>query len=136
MSSSPVSTRSNLLSSTSKTNPDPLKADFRNFLWLIRQHPNGPEPTPVQYGIASDLQHGPRRLVIEAFRGVGKSWITSAFVCWLLYCNPQLKIMVVSASKARSDQFSVFTLRLIREVDILRFLEPREGSAKARLPLT
>ncbi|WP_322996972.1 phage terminase large subunit [Castellaniella sp.] len=131
MSSSPVSTRSHLLSSTSKTNPDPLKADFRNFLWLIWQHLNLPEPTPVQYDIASYLQHGPRRLVIEAFRGVGKSWITSAFVCWLLYCNPQLKIMVVSASKARSDQFSVFTLRLIREVDILRFLEPRAGQRES-----
>lgn len=126
-----MNTRTHLLSSTSKTPADPLKADFRNFLWLIWQHLNLPEPTPVQYDIAQFLQHGPRRLVIEAFRGVGKSWITSAFVCWLLYCNPQLKILVVSASKARADQFSVFTLRLIREVEVLRFLEPKEGQRES-----
>ncbi len=126
-----MNTRTHLLSSTSKTDVDPLKADFRNFLWLIWQHLNLPEPTPVQYDIASFLQRGPRRMVIEAFRGVGKSWITSAFVCWLLYCNPQLKILVVSASKARADQFSVFTLRLIREVEVLRFLVPKDGQRES-----
>jgi hypothetical protein len=81
--------------STSLTPADPLKADFRNFLWAVWRHLGLPEPTPVQYDIAHFLQHGPRRLVIEAFRGVGKSWITVAFVCWLLYCDPQLKIVVV-----------------------------------------
>jgi len=105
---------------------DPLKDDFRNFLYLIWKSgiiPNDPDPTPVQYDIAHYLQHGPRRLVIEAFRGVGKSWITSAFVCWLLYCNPRLNIMVVSASKDRADAFSTFTKRLIHEVPILQHLK-------------
>lgn len=127
------SLKSHLRSSTSKTNPDPLKADFRNFLWLVWQHLNLPEPTPVQYDIAHWLQHGPRRLVIEAFRGVGKSWVTSGFVCWLLYCDPQLKILVVSASKQRADDFSTFTLRLIREMDVLRFLEPRADQRESKV---
>lgn len=127
------SLKSRLRSTTSNTPADPLKADFRNFLWLVWQHLNLPEPTPVQYDIAHWLQHGPRRLVIEAFRGVGKSWITSAFVCWLLYCNPQLKILVVSASKQRADDFSTFTLRLIREMDVLRFLEPRDDQRESKV---
>ncbi|MFG1395858.1 phage terminase large subunit [Roseixanthobacter pseudopolyaromaticivorans] len=134
MTKPPGSTRSHLLSTTSKTPADPLKADFRNFLWLIWKSgiiPLNPDPTPIQYDIAYWLQHGPRRLVIEAFRGVGKSWITSAFVCWLLYCNPQLKILVVSASKQRADAFSVFTLRLIREVEVLKFLEPHDGQRES-----
>lgn len=113
-----------LRGSTSHTDPDPLKADFRNFLWVVWRHLNLPDPTVLQYDIANWLQHGPRRLVIEAFRGVGKSWITSAFVCWLLYCDPQIKILVVSASKQRSDDFSTFTLQLIYDLPLLQHLRP------------
>ena len=111
---------------------DPL-LDFRNFLWLVWHFLLLPDPTPVQYEIASFLQHGPKRMVIEAFRGVGKSWITSAYVCWLLYCNPQLKIMVVSASKTRSDDFSTFTLRLIHEIPQLRHLIPRTDQRQSKI---
>jgi hypothetical protein len=51
--------------------------DFRVFLTMVWRHLNLPDPTPVQLDIAHWLQHGPRRKIIEAFRGVGKSWITS-----------------------------------------------------------
>lgn len=61
-----------------------------------------------------------------AFRGVGKSWITSTYVCWLLLNDPQLKILVVSASKERADAFSTFTKRLINEVPVLQHLKPRD----------
>jgi hypothetical protein len=115
------------LSSTYLTSVDPLKKDFRNFLWLVWQHLNLPSPTAVQYDMAIYLQHGPKRCVIEAFRGVGKSYVTSAFVAWLLYCNPQLNILVVSASKDRADQFSSFTKRLIAEMPELAFLKARPG---------
>ena len=84
---------------------DPL-SDFRKFLFVIWKHLNLPDPTVVQYDIARKLQHGEKRMIIQAFRGVGKSWITSAYVVWLLYMNPQLNILVVSASKSRSDDFT------------------------------
>jgi hypothetical protein len=106
---------------------DPLKADFRNFLYVVWKHLNLPDPTPIQYDIAHYLQSGPKRRVVEAFRGVGKSWITSAFVCWRLYCNPNRKILVISASKQRADDFSTFTLRLVFEMPLLAHLKPRDG---------
>ena len=102
----------------------PAQDDFRKFMFMVWKHLNLPEPPPVQYDIARYLQTGPRRAVIEAFRGVGKSWITSAFVCWLLWNDPQLKIEVVSASKERADQFSSFVKRLINELPVLQHLKP------------
>ena len=39
-----------------------------------------PSPTRAQYSIADYLQHGPKRLQIQAFRGVGKSSIVGRFV--------------------------------------------------------
>lgn len=105
----------------------PVLKDFRKFTYIVWKHLNLPDPTPVQYDIASYLQNGPRRSVIEAFRGVGKSWLTSSFVCWLLLNNPQLKILVVSASKERADAFSTFVKRLINEIPILQHLKPQDG---------
>jgi Holliday junction resolvasome RuvABC endonuclease subunit len=112
---------------------DPLKQDFRKFLYVVWKHIGLPDPTPIQYDIAYFLQHGPSKIAIEAFRGVGKSFITSAYVLWRLYCNPQLKFLVVSASKARADAFSTFTMRLIMEMDILASLRPREEQRQSRI---
>ena len=115
--------------------------DFRNFLYLTWDFlweggaitAPKPDPTPVQYDIASYLQGGPRRKVIEAFRGVGKSWITSAYVCWRLLLNPHLNFLVVSASKDRADQFSTFTKRLIYEFPLLTHLKPKYGQRDSNI---
>ena len=111
---------------------DPL-TDFRKFLFVVWDHLNLPKPTDVQYDIAKYVQHGPKRSIIEAFRGVGKSWITSAYVVWLLYMNPQLNILVVSASKTRSDDFTTFTLRLLKEIPVLAHLIPSEDQRQSRI---
>lgn len=105
----------------------PAQEDFRKFVYMVWKQLALPDPTPVQYDIAHYLQHAPRRCVIEAFRGVGKSWLTSAFVCWVLLNDPQKKILVVSASKERADAFSTFVKRLINEIPILQHLKPKEG---------
>ena len=108
--------------------------DFKNFLYLAWKHLNLPNPTPIQYDIADYLQdEDNRRAVIEAFRGVGKSWITSAYVCHQLLLNPQENILVVSASKTRADDFSTFTLRLIHEMPILAHLRPRDGQRMSKI---
>ena len=106
---------------------DPVREDFRNFLYLMWKFLRLPDPTPVPYDIAHYLQHGPRRRMVQAFRGVGKSWITAAFVLWRLYKNPNERIMVVSASKERADAFSTFLKRLIAEWELLTDLRPEPG---------
>jgi len=111
----------------------PKLRDFRNFLYLVWKHLNLPDPTPLQYDIAEYLQHGPKRSVIMAFRGVGKSWITSAFVVHQLLLNPSKNILVVSASKNRSDDFSTFTLRIIQEIPILQGLKPSENQRFSKI---
>ena len=103
--------------------PEEIK-DFRNFLFLVWKQLNLPQPTPIQYEIADYMQHGPKRAVIQGFRGVGKSWICSAFVVHQLLLDPSKNILVVSASKTRADDFSTFTLRLIHEASFLQHLAP------------
>jgi len=112
--------------------PEQLK-DFRNFTYLVWQHLGLPEPTPIQYDIAHFLQHSPKRCIIEAFRGVGKSYITAAYVVHQLLLNPQLKFMVVSASKARADDFSTFTQRIIVELPICQHLVAKDGQRWSKI---
>jgi len=112
--------------------PEQLK-DFRNFTYLVWSHLGLPEPTPIQYDIAHYLQTSPKRSIIEAFRGVGKSYITAAYVVHQLLLNPELKFMVVSASKARADDFSTFTQRIIVELPICQHLVARDGQRWSKI---
>jgi hypothetical protein len=115
-----------------KAFPEALK-DFRNFTYLVWQHLGLPEPTPIQYDIAEYLQNSPKRCIIEAFRGVGKSYITAAYVVHQLLLNPQLKFMVVSASKARADDFSTFTQRIIMELPICQHLVAKDSQRWSKI---
>lgn len=107
-----------------------IRKDFRAFLTLLWQELGLPRPSRAQLGIAAYLQHGPKRLQIQAFRGVGKSWITSAFVLWTLYRDPDVKILVVSASKERADNFSIFCQKLISDISFLNHLAPRSDDQR------
>jgi hypothetical protein len=106
-------------------------SDFRNFIYSVWKHLGLPEPTPIQYDIAHWLQHGPKRSGTEAFRGVGKSYETSAYAVWRLYWDCNLKIMVVSASKERADAFSQFCLRLIGDMPELRHMMPKSDQRRS-----
>ena len=107
-----------------------LKDDFKLFLQALWSELDLPNPTRAQYAIADYLQHGPKRLQIQAFRGVGKSWITGAFVLWTLFNNPEKKIMIISASKERADNMSIFLQKLIIETPWLVHLRPKSDDSR------
>ncbi len=62
--------------------------------------------------------------MLQCFRGLGKSWVTAAFVLWNLFGDRDKKIMVVSASKQRADDFSIFCQRCILEFNWLAHMRP------------
>ena len=107
-----------------------LQEDFKLFLQALWDQLDLPQPTRAQYAIADYLQHGPKRLQIQAFRGVGKSWITGAFVLWTLFKNPEKKIMIISASKERADNMSIFLQKLIIETPWLKHLQPKSEDSR------
>ena len=107
-----------------------LRSDFKLFLQALWSQLDLPSPTRAQYAIADYLQHGPKRLQIQAFRGVGKSWITGAFVLWTLFNDREKKIMIISASKERADNMSIFLQKLIIETPWLSHMKPSDDSAR------
>lgn len=106
---------------------DPAWADFRNFLYVVWHHLLGVSPTKAQYALAYQIQHGPQTLLLEAFRGVGKSWILATYAVWCLLWDRGLNILVLSADHSRAQDFTQFCLRVIFEVPGLETLAPKEG---------
>jgi len=107
-----------------------MKEDFKIFLSCVWQQLGLPPPTRAQLAIADYLQHGPKRIQIQAFRGVGKSWITGAFILWILFNDPEAKIVIISASKERADNMSIFLQKLIIETPWLSWLRPTDDTAR------
>lgn len=103
---------------------DAMSSDFRNYCHYIWKHLQLPPLTPVQNDIAHYLQHGPKRLQVSAFRGVGKSYLTAAFVTWILWKDIDKKVMVVSAGRDRADTFAIFVRNIIKSTPLLKHLEP------------
>jgi len=68
-----------------------LTDSFPLFLSLVWKSLDLPSPTRAQLAIAQYLQNGPKRLQIQAFRGLGKSWIAAAFVLWTLMVSTVIR---------------------------------------------
>lgn len=109
-----------------------MKEDFVFFLFVLWKALSLPVPTRCQIDMSRKLAAGDnRRFILQAFRGIGKSFITCAFVVWKLWNNPDLKFMIVSASKERADANSIFIKRIIDLMPQLQELKPKQGQRDA-----
>lgn len=69
-----------------------------------------------------------RAEIIMAFRGIGKSFITAAFVLWRLLRDPRdEKILVVSASSSKAKEFVAQVKAVLMTSDLFEHLRPEEG---------
>lgn len=111
------------------------KKDFRAFLWILFTrylYDVLKPPTDIQYDIAHFLSQNPAtHKVIQAFRGIGKSYITAAYCVWRLWLDPTISVLVISASKDKSDQIATFMFRLFKEVPFLRHLDPERDRGRS-----
>jgi len=114
----------------SRSPEEQLRESFPVFLSLVWRSLDLPRPTRAQLAIAGYLQNGPKRLQISAFRGLGKSWIAAAFVLWTLWNDIDKKILVVSASKQRADDFTIFTQKCIQEFEWLSHMRPQSDDQR------
>lgn len=106
---------------------DPIKADFRNFVWLAWQALGLPEPAPIQYDVAGYIAEGPERRMVQAMRGFGKSYLTATYAAWMLYCKPDATMLCISATSNRAREFIRLTRQLINGLEICQHMLPKEG---------
>ena len=112
--------------------PEPLQS-FPNFCcYLLRELGLADTPTRQQVAVADWMDKGPNRQITVAFRGLGKSLLASFYALYRLRMDPQEKLLVVSATAMKADDFTGFMLKVIGDVDILHCLAPRADGRYSR----
>lgn len=78
-----------------------MLTDFRNFLYkkFIEDHNIGVNPSLRQFEMAEFLQYGPNKMAMLGYRAIGKSKITNDHAEWLLYRDPNERIIIIAANK-------------------------------------
>ena len=120
-----------------------LYESFPVFLRRVWSHLGLPAPTRAQLEVAHRLQYGydsaeaellsedelsaiynrHREDIIRAFRGLGKSYITSAYVIWRIARNPRdEKALIVSATTSKAKEFVAQTKGIISSMKELIWL--------------
>lgn len=105
--------------------------DFRNYVILAFDFLGFTTPTKNQLDMAHYIQSGPKRILAEGFRGVGKSLLLELYVTWcfrVIYScegvSPEYAVQNLSANGGRAYNFSSFVLGLIRNWSVLQDLAP------------
>lgn len=110
---------------------DPLH-DFRNFMYVCftEVFKLGP-PDPIQYALAYRMaegvgEGGPRvtRKQIQALRGCGKSVIVCCFIAWLWYCNPTIRVVVLSSVAKKANELASLVKQILDGMEVLQHLRP------------
>lgn len=106
---------------------------FIGFLTLAWEQAGTPPPTALKQDMARFLVEGGPKIIIQGYRGVSKSFIASVWVVWMLLLNPELQIMVVSASATRAEKFTTFVLQVIQRAEgLCDHLRPQNNGRRGR----
>ena len=101
-----------------------LVNDFPTYLNYVYHHIGLPDMTPLQKRIATILGEDNDRLILEAARGTGKSYIGAIYSTWRLIRNVDEKILIVSASGPKAIEIATFVRSLFENVPLLSHLKP------------
>lgn len=130
------------------TQADPLLASsFRNFMWRTWKSLGFPPPTDLHYDMADYLQYGAggrgdqpfntlatdQRLILMAFRGAAKSYVTVTFSLWTLYRNPDLQVLVTSATGGYAKDNAAFAFKMLNTFDWLAWMKPHSSERQSAL---
>jgi len=108
-------------------------ADFRKFVIYVWWYLMLPKPTRMQLEIASYLQEGHKRMQLQALRGIGKTFLTGAFVVWRLLRNPNERVLIVSQTGGHAENIAIFIKRIIKMLPITKHLIPRKDQRDSTL---
>lgn len=95
-------------------------------LWNASQN----QKTPIiHFRIANWLQtcweRGDQRLILQAFRACGKSTLTGIFSAWVLYRDPDLRILVLAAESRLANKMVRQIRKLIEKHPLTKNLKPK-----------
>ncbi len=112
----------------------PPAASFPEFLWIWNRRLSQKTPAVhlrMSRWLMQRIEDGHTRLLLMAFRGGGKSTVVGLYCAWLLYRNPQLRILVLSAQAQLAMRMVSAVRRIIERHPLCADLIPERGEAWA-----
>jgi len=105
-----------------------MQIDFKNFLALWNQIQRQKTPN-IHFQMAEFLEQNWRsekdvRLLLMAFRSAGKSTLIGAFAAWLIYTNPNVRILVLAADTTLAGKMVRNVKRIIERHPLTTHLKP------------
>lgn len=103
------------------------RAGFPQFVWIWNKIQGLPTPDlHVEIGrwLATAWDSGERDLVLLAFRNSGKSTLVGLFCSWLLYRNPDLRVLVLAGDFALARKMVRNVRRIIERHPLTARLKP------------
>ena len=104
--------------------------DFRLFLALWNRY-QGQDTPAIHFRMADWLQKGweggQTRLLLQAFRSSGKSTIAGLFAAWLLYRQPDSRILVLAADLMLARRMVRNVKRIIERHPLTAHLKPERA---------
>ncbi|MGH1375609.1 MAG: phage terminase large subunit [Alphaproteobacteria bacterium] len=105
-------------------------SDFKLFLILWNQQQNLTTPElhlRIAVWLEQAWKNGDKRLLLMAFRSAGKSTIIGIFAAWLLYRNPNLRILVLAADSTLAKKMVRNVKRIIERHPLTKHLRPKKA---------
>lgn len=103
------------------------KISFPVFLWIWNYCEGFSTPTlhlRIAYWLNQNWQKKNQKLLLLSFRHSGKSSIIGIFCAWLLFCNRDLRILVIAANYLLANKMVKTTKRIIEKHPMTRSLLP------------
>jgi hypothetical protein len=101
-----------------------LMKDFKYFLYFVWDFLELPKPSKVQYDMADFLQDNNSRRMIQAYRGLGKTYITGSYVVWCLWKDPNKTFIIASATQKFAEEIGKFIKKILKHMPLVNELDP------------
>jgi len=112
---------------------DAMPCDFSTFLWLWNDTERRSTPSVhlmMSGWLDSMVAARKQGLVLLAFRGAGKSTLVGIFCAWLLLCDPERRILVLSAEHHLASKMTRHVRRVIERHPLTQGLRGGLGGHK------
>ncbi len=108
-------------------------ADLLEFIWIWNRVAGLPTPAlhrRVARWLEAREAAGDRRLLLMAFRGMGKSTLVGLFCAWRLYRDPATRILVLAADHALATRMVAQVRRILARHPLCGALLPEHGEGE------
>jgi len=107
-----------------------VNAGFAAFVWIWNNRQGQPTPQLhllIARWLAERWEAGDRELLLLAFRSSGKSTLVGLFCAWLLFRNPDLRILVLAGDFALAKKMVRNVKRIIERHPLTKRLKPERA---------